>query len=500
MEFDHYLSELSASSPCIPSGEDFHFYYKFGEFRRPIEEIARRTHSMLDTIGAAEHIWGRGTTFPSDIDDAYEWLVNANEDVLELVEELVDELRKVAKVEEEDCENGFGSGCVKRRKEFIDPVNRVDSEMLGAKPKVPFHIPTITKPQYAHNIVVNNASQPFQHVGLEKSDDGQRFIHPLEKLSFLDFVDKVNLENLEPVKPSTIECTPFKLVEDVKGLKELAAKLSSVNEFAVDLEHNQYRSFQGLTCLMQISTRTEDFVIDTLKLHVHVGPYLREVFKDPTKKKVMHGADRDIIWLQRDFGIYVCNLFDTGQASRVLKLGRYSLQYLLLHFCGVAANKEYQNADWRIRPLPDVMLRYGREDTHYLLYIYDLVRIKLFTLSKESEGSDNPLVEVYKRSYDICMQLYEKELLTENSYLQIYGGFLNGVTFLLVQRTKVLAMYCQIKLFLRLLSRCQSLQAIYGDWWGSQSSHMLSAALISLSTLSDVLCKMVLPLKKLHYV
>jgi len=27
----------------------------------------------------------------------------------------------------------------------------------------------------------------------------------------------------------------------------------------------------------------------------------------------MHGAGRDIIWLQRDFSIYVCNLFDTGQ-------------------------------------------------------------------------------------------------------------------------------------------------------------------------------------------
>lgn len=54
----------------------------------------------------------------------------------------------------------------------------------------------------------------------------------------------------------------------------------------VDLEHNQYRSFQGLTCLMQISTRTEDFVIDTLKLRVHIGPHLRELFKDPTKRKV----------------------------------------------------------------------------------------------------------------------------------------------------------------------------------------------------------------------
>lgn len=53
-----------------------------------------------------------------------------------------------------------------------------------------------------------------------------------EKLSVLDFVDK-DLENLVPVKPPPLECTPFKLVEDVKGLKELATKLYSVNEFAV---------------------------------------------------------------------------------------------------------------------------------------------------------------------------------------------------------------------------------------------------------------------------
>jgi hypothetical protein len=37
---------------------------------------------------------------------------------------------------------------------------------------------------------------------------------------------------------------------------------------------------------MQISTRTEDFVVDTLKLRIHIGPYLREVFKDPSKRKV----------------------------------------------------------------------------------------------------------------------------------------------------------------------------------------------------------------------
>lgn len=35
-----------------------------------------------------------------------------------------------------------------------------------------------------------------------------------------------------------------------------------------------------------------------------------------SEMQVMHGADRDIVWLQRDFGIYVCNLFDTGQVCR----------------------------------------------------------------------------------------------------------------------------------------------------------------------------------------
>ncbi|XP_028761310.1 protein RRP6-like 2 isoform X2 [Neltuma alba] len=402
---------------------------------------------MLEAIGSSAHLWGKEIDLPMDIDDAYDWLVNVNDEVFERFDVSFDEFLRIRKKEEEtgrptsslpDSDDGFqlvygkkkkkgasypGAGKVEEPDSIPASCVKVaakDRKTTGSKPKVPFHIPTIRRPQDEYNILVNNSNQPFEHVWLQRSDDGQRFIHPLEKLSVLDFVDK-DLGDFQPRQPSPLESTPFKLVEDVKGLKELAAKLRAVNEFAVDLEHNQYRSFQGLTCLMQISTRTEDFVVDTLRLRIHVGPYLREVFKDPSIKKVMHGADRDIIWLQRDFGIYVCNLFDTGQASRVLKLERNSLEYLLHYFCEVTANKEYQNADWRLRPLPDEMLRYAREDTHYLLYIYDLMKIKLFELPKEAGSSDAPLLEVYKRSCDICMQLYEKELLTENSYLYIYG-------------------------------------------------------------------------------
>lgn len=416
------ISKLSGSSRGIPTDKDFHFYNNFSEFRTPISQIDKKSKDILDKVGALSQLWGKPISCPEDPDDeeSQEWLVNINDDVLEKLASSLDEFKLLRKKEEEtgvkmekDSDGGFQ--VVSRKK------NRKVEVATKGKPKIPFHIPTIPKPQDVYKIIVNNTNQPFEHVWLQRSEDGSRFMHPLEKFAPSDFVESGGGGVIDPVKPPPLDITPFKLVEEVKDLKMLANKLRSVDEFAVDLEHNQYRSFQGLTCLMQISTRTEDFVVDTLKLRVHIGPYLRDVFKDHKKKKVMHGADRDIVWLQRDFGIYVCNMFDTGQASRVLKMERNSLEHLLQHFCGVTANKEYQNADWRLRPLPSEMMKYAREDTHYLLYIYDVMRTELLSLDAGDGSCDAPLIEVYKRSYDICMQMYEKELLTDTSYQHIYG-------------------------------------------------------------------------------
>ena len=41
---------------------------------------------------------------------------------------------------------------------------------------------------------------------------------------------------------------------------------SDVKELAIDLEHHNIRSYQGFTCLMQMSTRSKDYIIDTLQL------------------------------------------------------------------------------------------------------------------------------------------------------------------------------------------------------------------------------------------
>ena len=94
-------------------------------------------------------------------------------------------------------------------------------------------------------------------------------------------------------------------------------KLSSAQEIAVDLEHHSYRSYLGFLCLMQISTRQDDFVIDVLSLRDDME-VLNEVFTDPNIIKVFHGAESDILWLQQDFNLYVVNLFDTFHASKLL--------------------------------------------------------------------------------------------------------------------------------------------------------------------------------------
>lgn len=121
-------------------------------------------------------------------------------------------------------------------------------------------------------------------------------------------------------------------------------------EIAVDLEHSP-KSYHGFTCLMQISTRKQDYIIDVIALWEHIGIFLKPIFENAAIIKVMHGAEMDVKWLQRDFNIHIYTLFDTYKASRVMGFPKHSLAYLLHYYCEVTADKSFQLADWRQRPL-----------------------------------------------------------------------------------------------------------------------------------------------------
>lgn len=119
---------------------------------------------------------------------------------------------------------------------------------------------------------------------------------------------------VSPTLPPPLEQTSFTWVESTSQLREMLEKLKSATAIAVDLEHHDRRTYRGIVCLMQISTRNQDFIVDTLALHDELE-VLNDVFADPSILKVFHGAESDIKWLQRDFNLYVVNLFDTYHAS-----------------------------------------------------------------------------------------------------------------------------------------------------------------------------------------
>lgn len=65
----------------------------------------------------------------------------------------------------------------------------------------------------------------------------------------------------------------------------MLGKLRQAQEIAVDLEHHRHRSFNGFVCLMQISTRRDDFIVDTLTLREEMEE-LNEIFTNPDVLKV----------------------------------------------------------------------------------------------------------------------------------------------------------------------------------------------------------------------
>ncbi|KAF7318022.1 Exosome complex exonuclease RRP6 [Mycena chlorophos] len=232
----------------------------------------------------------------------------------------------------------------------------------------------------------------------------------------------------DPIPPTPFETTAGTWVSTPEALEAMSNELQQAQEIAIDLEHNNYRSFAGIVCLMQISTRAKDWIVDTLALRAELARgALNEVFTDPSIVKVFHGAESDIVWLQQDFNLYIVNLFDTFHASKLLEFPRHGLANLLEMYCDFVPDKRYQLADWRIRPLPQDMLNYARSDTHFLLYIYDNLRNALLDRAMSKSRSPSPsgvasgvsgdwplqqnlIRQALARSEETALRTYEKEV------------------------------------------------------------------------------------------
>jgi ribonuclease D len=189
---------------------------------------------------------------------------------------------------------------------------------------------------------------------------------------------------------------PPTLVAGAAALADLVARLRDEPIIAFDTESNSFHVYRERVCLLQVSTRTADFVVDPLA--VDPAP-LGAVLCDG-RETVLHGADYDVRCLRREWGWRLPRLFDTMAAARRLGRQGLGLSALVEHQFGVRLSKAFQRADWGRRPIARDLLTYAALDTHYLLPIYD-------TLSQELSAKG--LADEARKEFDRIASVEPRE-------------------------------------------------------------------------------------------
>ncbi len=172
----------------------------------------------------------------------------------------------------------------------------------------------------------------------------------------------------------------MRLIETIPDLEHLADRLAGEPLIAADTEAAGYHRYLDRLCLVQLSTRDETWIVDTVALG-SLNP-IAELFADPAIEIVFHDADYDLRLLDRDFGVHVRGLFDTKIAARFVGERSFGLASMLEDELDLELEKKYQRADWAKRPLPREMLEYAAMDTRHLPELRDRLRDRLIELGR----------------------------------------------------------------------------------------------------------------------
>lgn len=190
---------------------------------------------------------------------------------------------------------------------------------------------------------------------------------------------------------------PAVYIDHDNDFRRLVDQLSKEPLIAVDTESNSLYAYRERVCLVQLSTRSADYILDPLRI-ADMSP-LGSLLADPTIEKVFHAAEYDLICMKRDYGFKLVNLFDTMVVARIIGHKLIGLNRLLAEYFGVEADKSHQRDDWGVRPLSEEGLRYAQMDTHYLpplrdIFLGQLAEKGLLVEARETliEACDVPVV------------------------------------------------------------------------------------------------------------
>ncbi len=156
------------------------------------------------------------------------------------------------------------------------------------------------------------------------------------------------------------------------SLEQLAGALTGVQELAVDVEADAMHHFRARLCFVQLGTDTDVFLVDTLVDGLDPAR-LSATFADPAVTKFFHAAQGDLQYLA-EAGVRVKGLFDTHRAATLLGWPKVGLADLVKEHLGATLQKEHQQSDFSLRPLPPELRAYIADDVRYLVDVGRLVR------------------------------------------------------------------------------------------------------------------------------
>ncbi|HTL56811.1 MAG TPA: HRDC domain-containing protein [Candidatus Limnocylindrales bacterium] len=160
------------------------------------------------------------------------------------------------------------------------------------------------------------------------------------------------------------------MVDTEQKLEEFLATLKQASWVAVDTEADSLHAYPEKVCLIQVSTRFGDRLVDPLA-GLDLGPVLKAL---SAHEIIMHGADYDLRLLRKHHEFIPAAIFDTMLAARLLGVRQFGLSNLTETYLGVKLEKGPQKANWAMRPLTERMECYARNDTHYLKPLADCLK------------------------------------------------------------------------------------------------------------------------------
>ncbi len=165
------------------------------------------------------------------------------------------------------------------------------------------------------------------------------------------------------------------LIAEPAGFQDLMARLAFEPCIALDTEASSFHRFHERIGLIQLSDRTETWILDPLALNEvdALGP----VLASERSEIVIHDADFDLRLLKRMYGFRVRHIFDTLIAAELVNEPELGLASLMKKHFGIQLDKRFQKADWCKRPLSKEMLAYAAMDTCNLIALRDVLAAKL---------------------------------------------------------------------------------------------------------------------------